>query len=93
MPVAVLRRGDTGAEISLDGARLGWVIGQGCEDLAGGMLSAAARSRFVVNKGPLAFLSGRAGRTGFTGVTNRDAAAALERRRLGTRPAVGMKFS
>jgi len=36
MPVPVLRRGDTGAEISLDGASLGWVIGQECEHFAGG---------------------------------------------------------
>jgi len=33
LPVAVLRRGDTGAEISLDGASLGWVIEQCCGEL------------------------------------------------------------
>ena len=76
MPVPVLRRGDTGAEISLDGASLGWVIGHGCEHFAQGVPSGAARSRFFVNKGSPASLHGSVRLAHSAGFTNRGPACA-----------------
>ena len=76
--MAVLRRGDTGAEISLDCTSLGWVIGQGCDRLAKGMLSDAARSRFVVKSGMPESLRRDARFACFAGLANRGPAHAHE---------------